>query len=263
MDNGLNNSQYDFRFGGISRLIGPKAFSKLKSTHVCVMGIGGVGSWAAESLVRSGIGKITLVDLDDICLSNVNRQVHAIDGNVGMQKIEALELRLLKINPEVEINLVLDFYDKTTTDKILNADFNYVIDAIDSLKNKALLVSECTKRKIPVLVSGAAGGKFNPTMISTSDIGLAGNDMMIKKLRKVLRREYGIERDNNDIFGVECVFSHERAVYPGEDGEPCPLPPKETGAKLDCESGFGSSSFITGTFGFHAAHWVLKQIAKS
>lgn len=152
-------SDLENRFGGISRLYGQDGFNKLKNAHVCVVGIGGVGSWTVEALVRSGVGAITLVDLDDICTSNTNRQLHAMDGNFGKQKIDAMGERCRLINPEVKVSLKNYFFSERTIEDLLTEPFDYLVDAMDSLKEKCLLIATCKNRKIPMVTVGGAGGK--------------------------------------------------------------------------------------------------------
>ena len=176
------------RFVGIERVYGIDGFLKLLGSRVMVIGVGGVGSWAVEALVRSGVGKIVLVDLDDVCVSNMNRQLPALSNTVGQSKISVLSERMLLINPLLKIDLIHDFYTLKTSEKILSTPVDFVIDAIDSLANKAFLVSSCKQMAIPVVTVGGAGGKIDPTCIRTCDLGETTVDPLLKQLRKKLRQ---------------------------------------------------------------------------
>ncbi|MFT6067774.1 MAG: tRNA A37 threonylcarbamoyladenosine dehydratase [Bacteriovoracaceae bacterium] len=249
------------RFNGISRLLGEKAQQKIKTSHVCVMGIGGVGSWAVEALARSGVGKITLVDMDEVCLSNVNRQIHALDETVGSSKVSVMKERVLKINPKCEVTLIEKFFTKETAEEILSHDFDYIIDAFDSMWNKLFLIDECVKRKIQICTVGGAGGKSDPTLIRSNDLAFTEKDPFCFLMRKNLKRQYNFTRDKTIPFGVDCVYSLEEVSYLGEDGEVCQTNSRQDRLKLDCASGLGSASFLTGAFGFAAAHQAIKRIS--
>ena len=249
-----------YRFDGIARLYGEKAQAKIQGSHVCVMGIGGVGSWSVEALARSGVGKITMVDMDEVCLSNVNRQLHALDGTVGKSKIVVMKERALKINPELEIVLIEKFFTKDTAEEILSNDFDYIIDAFDSLWNKLLLINECVNRNIKICTVGGAGGKSDPTLIRASDLAFTEHDPFCYLMRKNLKHQYNFTRDKKIPFGVDCIYSLEEVSYLGEDGEVCQTNTRQDRLKLDCASGLGSASFLTGSFGFAAAHQAIKSI---
>ncbi len=253
-------SEENYRFSGISRLYGAQAPSALRSAHICVVGIGGVGSWTVEALVRSGVGRITMVDLDDICITNVNRQLHALDGNIGRLKVRALEERCLLINPDVKISAIEEFLTSSTVEDILSEEFDYVVDAIDSLDNKAVLVDECLKRSIPIITIGGAGGKQDPTKILVDDLANSWNDRLLQRLRKKLRREYSYPTDRTP-FNIKSVFLPELPFLAQDDGSVCQIRKEEQKSyRLDCYTGFGSAAFVTGTFGFVAASEVVKDI---
>ena len=252
----------DFRFTGIGRLYGEKAIEKIKNAHVCVMGIGGVGSWTVEALARSGVGKITMVDMDEVCLSNVNRQLHALDGTVGKSKIAVMKERVNKINPNCEVILIDKFFTKETAEEILSNDFDYIVDAFDSMWNKLFLIDQCVKRGIQICTIGGAGGKTDPTQIRSGDLAFTEKDPFCFLMRKNLKREYNFSRDKKTPFGVDCVYSLEDVSYPGKDGEICKTNTRQEKLKLDCSSGLGSASFLTGAFGFAAAHQAISRIAQ-
>src|SRR5690349_11021751 len=179
------------RFAGVERLFGQGSVGTLAQKHVCVVGVGGVGSWAVEALARSGVGRLTLIDADEVCVSNVNRQLPALDGQIGVPKVESLAKRTRAINPEIQIQARQDFYPAETSEALLAGKFDYVIDAIDTLVNKALLIAECRKRGLPVITSGGAGGKKDGTAVRVADLAQASHDPLLQKLRKKLRAEFG------------------------------------------------------------------------
>ena len=260
-------TDYNQRFGGIARLYGVEGLKKLMRARVLVVGLGGVGSWAAESLARSGVGYITLVDLDDICITNTNRQLPAMSGQYGKLKIHVMRDRILAINPDCHVHLIEDFFTESTAEAILDAPYDFVIDAIDSLKNKSLLISKCHQRKIPVIITGGAAGKVDPTKVTLADLGSSKNDSLLFRLRKKLRRDFdfpaGTKTSNlkPQKFKMMCVFSPEDTIYPTAEGGTCNIPDPETNLKLDCESGMGSVSHITALFGLMAAGHVVNSVA--
>lgn len=251
------------RFGGLERLYGRGALVRLNAAHVCVVGVGGVGSWAVEALARSGIGALTIVDLDDVCVTNVNRQLPALDGNIGRPKVEVLAERVRAINPDCRVNARTEFFTESSASDILGAaQFDYVLDAIDSLKNKCLLVVKCREKGIPLITSGAAGGRSDPTQITVNDLAFTTQDELLRYVRKRLRRDFAYSRDINESFGVKAVYSTERAVFPWSDGTVCHEIEKGNDPAINCESGVGTASFVTGAFGFTAAAEVVGTIAR-
>lgn len=255
-------SDYQARFGGIGRLYGVAALEKIRTSSVCVVGIGGVGSWAAEALARSGVGKIVLVDLDDVCVSNTNRQLHALNGNVGRQKVDVMAERIRLIHPECEVVALNDFFTEKSADSILSSEFDCVIDAIDELKAKCFLLAECRRRSIPVITVGGAGGRRDPTAITTADLSESGSDGLLRRVRKMLRKKYGFDVEPKTWWGIPCVFSKERSVFPTPEGGICEKPPANAGLRLNCASGFGTATFVTGTFGFAAAALALDVLTR-
>ncbi|MEW5943956.1 MAG: tRNA cyclic N6-threonylcarbamoyladenosine(37) synthase TcdA [Pseudomonadota bacterium] len=251
---------FERRFGGIRRLYGEAAFARFRGAHVCVIGIGGVGSWAAEALARSAIGRITLVDLDNVCVSNVNRQVHALDHEFGKAKVAAMAGRIRAINPECAVTEIEDFVGEENLDEILGRGYDYVIDAIDGVKAKAALIAWCKPRRIGLVTVGGAGGQTDPTRVQVADLSRAIQDPLAAKVRSLLRRQYSFPRDPKRKFGVDCVFSTEPLIYPtGEEGAACfEKDMRLTG--LAC-AGFGSSMCVTAAFGLAAASRVLQRLA--
>ncbi|MBW6390267.1 tRNA cyclic N6-threonylcarbamoyladenosine(37) synthase TcdA [Billgrantia antri] len=254
---------YDFRFGGIRRLYGARALERFRTAHVVVVGVGGVGSWAVEALARSGIGRLTLIDLDDVCVSNVNRQLPALDGTIGRPKVDVLAERCRAIQPGIELVADTAFVTPTNLAQRIPEDADYVVDAIDSVVAKAALINWCRRRKLPIVVAGAAGGQTDPTRIKVADLARTEHDPLLAKVRARLRRDYGFSRNPKRRFSVECVYSDEQLVYPGADGEVClQKPGSGESTRLDCASGVGAATFVTGGFGFVAASRVLTRLAK-
>ena len=254
---------YNFRFGGIERLYGRQALAAFRDAHMVVVGLGGVGSWAAEALVRSGIGELTLIDMDDICVSNTNRQLHALQGAYGRTKTDAMAERLQAINPQAHINVHFGFLTTGNVTELLPEGLAGVIDAIDSVKPKAALIAHCKRRKIPLVVAGGAGGQMDPTQIQVSDLSRTTQDPLLAKVRNLLRREYNFSRNPKRRFGVEAVFSTEQLTYPDGEGGVCQQKPATEGpVRLDCASGFGAASPVTGTFGLVAASRLLNRLAQ-
>jgi tRNA A37 threonylcarbamoyladenosine dehydratase len=256
---------YTQRFGGIARLVGHAGLDRLRAAHVAVIGVGGVGSWTVEGLARSGVGTLTLVDLDDVCLTNVNRQLPALDGTIGRPKVAVLAERVRLINPECRVEVVPDFFTAASAARLLAARFDFVVDAIDRMTPKALLIAEARERGAGVVTVGSAGGKRDLTQIRTGDLGDASNDELLRQVRKKLRRDHGFApgaQRGRMHFGVRCVWSEETQVFPWTDGT-CAAE-KEPGSNLtlDCESGFGTAVFVTGAFGLAAAQEVVRGIAE-
>lgn len=257
----MNN--FENRFGGIARLYGQQAFHKLQQSHVCVIGIGGVGSWAAESLARTGVGQLTLIDHDDIAESNINRQIHSLSNTLEQSKVEAMAQRIKQINPACQVNVIDDFITEANCKKHLDHNYDYVIDAIDSIKFKCAIIYYCKRNKIPVITTGGAGGLTDPTMISVADLAKTWNDPLAAKVRSQLRYEYGYTKNTKRSFGIKCVFSTEQQRYPKADGSVDYAKPGVKGVHLDCSLGFGSATHITATFGFVAAAKAIDGLIKN
>ncbi len=257
------NDAYLQRFGGIGRLYGQNALSAFSRAHVCVVGIGGVGTWAAEALARSGIGQITLIDLDDICTTNTNRQIHALAHTVGQSKVAVMAQRIRDINPDCVVNEVEEFVDLDNLDEVLPQGLDYLVDCIDAVKPKAALIAHCKRRKIRIVTVGGAGGQLDPTRVQVCDLAKTYQDPLAAKVRNLLRREYQFSKNPKRRFQVECVFSDEQLRYPGADGSVCLTKAGAEGPKaMDCSSGFGAVTPVTGTFGFVAASRVLLKLAE-
>lgn len=226
-----------------------------------MIGIGGVGSWTAEALARSGIGEISLIDLDEVCITNVNRQLHAIDGKIGRFKVEAVGERLRRIHPDLVLHEVAAFLTKRNIGELLDRNFSCLVDAIDDVAVKAHLVAHCRDQQIPLVVAGGAGGKRDPSAVRTDDLAFATNDRLLKKVRKILRREYGYPPEHiRTEFGARSVFSTENARYPWSDGTVHDEPEPGSHLRLNCETGFGTATPVTGSFGFAAAAEAIEVV---
>ncbi len=265
MINTVYSDAYLQRFGGTARLYGQQALALFSQAHICVIGIGGVGSWAAEALARTGIGAITLIDMDDVCVTNTNRQVHALRQNVGQSKVEVMAQRILAINPECRITCIDDFITADNVAELLQHDFSYVIDAIDSVRPKAALLAYCRRHKIPVVTTGGAGGQVDPTRISVVDLAKTIQDPLAAKLRERLKQDFNVVKNSKGKLGIDCVFSSEPLMYPQPDGTVCASRSTAEGPKkMDCAAGFGAATMVTATFGFVAvAHALKKMLAKA
>ncbi|QLG87727.1 tRNA cyclic N6-threonylcarbamoyladenosine(37) synthase TcdA [Chitinibacter bivalviorum] len=254
-------NNYQRRFAGVARLYGAAGLAKFASAKVCVIGIGGVGSWVAEGLARSGVGGVTLIDLDDICISNTNRQLPALEGQFGRMKVAAVAERLLAINPEIAIRAIEDFVAEENFTQYLNGH-DYIIDCIDSVKTKAALIAYCRRNKIKIITVGGAGGQIDPTQIKVDDLSKTIQDPLAAKVRNLLRRDFGFAK-NGKKMGVECVYSTEQLMYPQADGSVCAAKPQSgEGVRLDCAGGFGAVMTVTATFGLVAVSRVLKSLSK-
>ncbi|VEB26504.1 UBA/THIF-type NAD/FAD binding protein [Actinobacillus lignieresii] len=248
---------YEQRFGGIGRLYTPEGLAKLRQSHICVIGIGGVGSWAVEALARSGIGKITMIDMDDICVTNINRQIHAMTGTIAQLKTEAMKERIERINPECVVEIIDDFITPENIPEYLNRGYDYVIDAIDSVKTKAALIAYCKRNKIKMVTTGGAGGQTDPTQIQITDLSKTIQDPLASKVRSLLRKEYNFSQNPKRKFGIDCVFSTQPLIFP-KMGEGC-----EVSATMNCANGFGAVTMVTATFGFFAVSRVIDKLLKS
>ncbi|MCX2779611.1 tRNA cyclic N6-threonylcarbamoyladenosine(37) synthase TcdA [Microbulbifer thermotolerans] len=249
--------QYLQRFGGIARLYGEDALPILHSAHFVVIGVGGVGSWTAEALARSGVGRITLIDLDDVCITNSNRQSHALTDTIGRIKVDVMAQRLRKINPEIKVHTEGEFIAADNFSELLDPyrrPIDVVIDAIDAARVKAALIAYCKARKLRLVTVGSAGGKRDPRLIDSADLGRTTNDPMLAKVRSHLYRFHNFQKSSKRQFGVDAIYSREPMVYPQPDGRVCQQKSvMQDGVKLDCSGGFGAATMVTGTFGFTAA----------
>jgi tRNA A37 threonylcarbamoyladenosine dehydratase len=252
------SSDHERRFGGIERLYGSGALVRAASAHVTVIGIGGVGSWAAEALARSGIGRLTLIDLDHVAESNINRQVQALGATLGAAKVLAMRERILAINPGCDVACIEDFIDERNIAELLPA-CDAVIDAIDHVRAKAALIAHCRRAGLRIVTTGGAGGRTDPTRIEIADLARTTQDALASRVRARLRKEYGFSRDPKKKFGVDCVFSPEQSRRGETACATAGTEEFDAGAGLNC-AGYGSSVAVTAGFGFAAAARVLAAI---
>jgi tRNA A37 threonylcarbamoyladenosine dehydratase len=248
------------KFAATLRLYGEKGYQRIRQAHVCVVGLGGVGSWTVEALARTGVGALTLIDLDEICLSNINRQVHALEPTVGQAKATALAERIALIAPDCRVSQKVCFLTASNVDQLLDQPFNYVVDAIDVTRHKACLIGACKAKSLPIVTCSGAGGRTDPTRIRVSDLAQTRDDPLAAQVRRLLRREYGFPKGENGRFKVPCVFSDEPLRFPQSDGSIGAKREKGANYRLNCDSGFGSSAAVTGAFGFTLAAHVLTAI---
>ena len=276
--------QLDFarRFGGVSRLYGNAGLIKLQAAHIVIVGIGGVGSWAAEALARNAVGTITLVDLDNIAESNVNRQIHALEDNFGKAKIVAMAERIRAINPACVVREIEDFVTPENASKMLDFHFDVLVDCIDDAPAKAVLAAMCKNVKSPIIMSGSAGGRLDPTKIKVADLSIVTNDKLLAKVRNILRRDYQFPSASNSRkstkFNVACVYSDEPVLAPnevctleknsdiGNDALQANIHEGSGDAKnaraitgLNC-AGYGSSVCVTAPMGFAAAQLAINLL---
>ena len=249
------------RFGGLTRLYGPDNTARLAQSHVAVAGIGGVGTWCAEALARSGVGTITLFDLDDVCITNTNRQIHALTDTIGRPKVEVMRERLEAINPDICVHGIEDFVTSENVRDYLSGEMDAVIDATDSIRAKAAIIAHCKRNKIAVVTVGGAGGQIDPTKVTQGDLAKTTQDPLAAKLRSELRRTYGFSKNSKRRFGVTCIYSTEQLRYPQPDGSVCfNKSAMDGGTRLDCAGGFGAVTMVTATFGMFAAAHVVNRL---
>ncbi len=255
---------FERRFGGVKRLYGDKGLKRFRQSHIIVIGIGGVGSWVVEALARNAIGKITMIDMDVVAESNINRQLPALSSTLGRNKIDVMSERIMDINADCLVNNIDDFLTKENISELISSDCDYVIDCIDSSRVKAALISWCKRQKIKIITLGGAGGQTDPSLVKISDLSRAIHDPLLSKTRKLLRQNYGFSSNVKRRFTIPCVYSMEHLMYPSSNGEVSQEKIIEGDAKgdLSCAGGIGSSIMVTATFGFIACAYVLKKLAK-
>ncbi|MFQ1043447.1 ThiF family adenylyltransferase [Acinetobacter sp. NIOH-H-8] len=245
----LQDDEYDRRFAGVAKIYGDDSFHHYENSHVMVIGIGGVGSWAVEALARTGIGELTLVDMDVVAASNINRQLPAMTATLGCEKIEIMAERCRSINPRIKINLIDDYLTPENVKEILSGNPDIILDCIDDVKAKFALMLHCRFNKIPLIVSGGAGGKLDPLKIRVADLSRTEQDPMLAKLRAQLRAK-GICKKPKEKFGITCVYSIDN---PFSSADVC------ASAGLRC-GGYGSAVVVTSSFAMVAVSEVLKKL---
>ena len=255
------------RFSGLARIYGADALPLLQRAKFCIVGVGGVGSWAAEAAARSGIGQIAPIDHDDIEASNTNRQVHTLTSTLGQSKVVALRERILQINPDCDCRAIDDLVTRARLDDFEFQQYDVVIDAIDHAQHKLSLLHYLRRHKIALVSTGGAGGLTDPTKIEIADMTRTYNDPLLAKVRANLRHQVGYTRNPKRRFGIDCVFSTQQPLYPAAGGEVSyEKPDMDQQTTLDCATGLGSFVGVTASFGFaavaHAIDKYLKQQRK-
>jgi tRNA A37 threonylcarbamoyladenosine dehydratase len=256
------------RFDRSARLFSEAGMARLSGAHVLVVGVGGVGSFAAEALARSGVGALTLVDFDTVCITNSNRQLHAMRGTIGRMKVDVMAERLRLIHPTAKIRPMQEIYGRASSEAILSEKYDYVIDAIDAISAKIHLIATCIERKIPLVSVMGAAARMDPTLVRVADLMETYNDPLAAMVRKRLRQEYGLTREKGELVGVPTVFSIEPPTPPSVpsydhgSGFRCVCPGGKEG-RADCDHRQridGTASFVTGTFGLTAASVVVRKL---
>ena len=262
MESANNNVSLEFekRFGGIARLYSLEDFRKIQTANIAIVGLGGVGSWIAEALARTGVGKIALMDLDDVCESNINRQIHGLQHTIGKAKVSVLAERIQQINPKCKVKEFHRFYTAKESDAFWETQWDCVADAIDSLDNKCHLLAHAIKKNISVVTVGGAGGKIDPSQITIKDLNNTHGDNLMRQVRKKLRKEYSFPNSRTIKYNIPCVFSPEPPRYPWSNGSSCTSPDQGESLSLNCAGGLGSVTHLTGAFGFFAAYQIIEKI---
>lgn len=252
---------HSVRFGGIERLYGAGSLERLARAHVCVIGVGGVGSWLAEALVRSGIGALTLIDGDDVCLTNTNRQLPALMGAYGRAKVDVLAERARAINPDIRVHALEQFLTPSNLDELLGCGYDLVVDACDAFRVKVETIAWCKRRRQALIVCGSAGGRADATKIQVRDLSKTEHDALLALIRKKLRQDFGFARNPKRSFGIPAVFSLENVRYPQPDGSVCGLRPAGgESLRLDCEASLGAATHVTAAFGMVAAGRAIERL---
>lgn len=257
----MNESMdYSRRFGGVARLYGEQGLAKLQASHVVAIGIGGVGSWAAEALARNAVGQLTLIDLDNVAESNFNRQIHAVAGNEGKPKVSAMAARIYAINPLAIVHEIDDFIGPDNLTQLLPSHEVVILDCTDDVKAKIALSVYCKQQNIQLYMSGSAGGRLNPAYLKVADLARVTGDKLLAKVRNQLRRDHGFPKASrakkSNKFGIQCIYSDEAVVKPGDV---CDVDDNQVNTGLNC-AGYGSSVCVTAPFGFAMAQLAINDL---
>jgi tRNA A37 threonylcarbamoyladenosine dehydratase len=248
----------DPRFQGTYQLLGEQHFNRLRGASVCVIGLGGVGSWSVEALARSGIGAITLVDLDEVCITNINRQIHALTDTVGRSKAELLGERIRAINPDCAVTVIRKFFGTATAEEILAPGFDVVLDTIDRNENKTTLIGECVHRGLRVVTVGSGGDRHDLSTATVTDLARTIHDPLLQIVRKQLRKLYGFPNGEREKFNIPCVYApRQRNTEASLKKQECAGGPV---SRKSCNDGLGSAVFVTGALGFMAAGEVIRLL---
>ena len=257
---GLNmaSDESSRRFSGIAALYGQEALSRLMDAHVCVIGVGGVGSWVAEALARSAVGTLTLIDMDHVTLSNTNRQLVALDTTLGMAKVDVLAERIREINPDARVHTIEEFVTQQHHAEFLERGYDMVVDCIDSFRDKAAIIAWCRRQPVPVVTVGGTGGKTDPARFRLLDLSRTEKDPLLSRVRKELRQRYDFPRNPKRRFSVPAVFSLEQTRQPA-DADKCDLTEAGKATRLHC-GGLGSAMHVTASAGLLAVSRVLEKL---
>lgn len=251
------------RFSGLINLYGEQAFRTVTHAHIVVIGVGGVGSWAVEALARNAIGEISMIDMDVVSESNVNRQLPALSSTLGRDKTAVLKERITDINPQCKVTIVDDFITVENVAELLPSDtkWDYVIECVDNFRVKAAIIHHCKKHKLPVITVGGAGGQIDPLKIKQTDLSKTEHDALFAKTRKLLRQDYGFARNPKRVFSIPCVYSDEQIRYPdGVGGVSMEKPVGSEKSSLNCTGGIGSSMQVTASFALIAIAYVINHL---
>ncbi len=254
-------SDLDPRFKGIEQLLGAEHFTRLAQACVCVVGLGGVGSWSVEALARSGVGALTLVDLDDICVTNINRQIHALTETIGKSKAQLLAERVHSINPKCQVTVFRKFFSACTADEILAAGYDLVLDTIDRNEAKTVLIGECVKRGIRIVTVGSGGDRRDPSKATIVDLGRTIHDPLLQIVRKNLRQQYDFPKGERVKFNIPCVYAPQQRGS-SDTRMTASLCEENQHSRRSCNDGLGSAVFVTGTLGFIAAGEVVRILGE-
>ncbi|HUP56639.1 MAG TPA: tRNA threonylcarbamoyladenosine dehydratase [Bdellovibrionota bacterium] len=267
-ENELENYRLHRRFDRMGRLVGDARMKKLMDSHVMIIGLGGVGSFAAESIMRSGVGRVTLVDFDDVCVTNFNRQLHALQGRVGQPKADVMAERMKQINPSAQVRSLAKFYNADHCAEIFSERPDFVIDAIDNVTAKCHLLAYCRTEKIPVVAATGSGGRIDPTAIRIADLGKTTVDPLAREIRRILREKHGFPSEEGAMFGIPAVYSTEpwrqpeELQYDGGKGFRCVCPQGDN-PYFQCDNRnliLGNASFVTGSFGLFCASVAVRTL---
>lgn len=251
-------SEIEARFRGTYQLLGQEHFARVSQASVCVVGLGGVGSWSVEALARSGIGSLTLVDLDEVCETNINRQIHALSSTVGRSKAQLLADRVAEINPACSVRAVKKFFSRATADEILSQGFDVVLDTIDRNENKTELIAACVERNVPIITVGSGGNRTDTSTATVSDLARTIHDPLLQIVRKQLRQSHQFPKGERAKFHIPCVYAPLQRG-PREEGEACE---SDSRGRKSCNDGLGSAVFVTGVLGFMAAGEVVRILGE-
>ncbi len=258
----MSQQDYKRRFGGVERLYGKQALEAFEQAHIIVIGIGGVGSWVVEALARNAIGKITMIDMDIVAESNINRQLPALSNTLGRNKTDVMAERVTEINDSCEVHIIEDFLTKDNIEELISEDTTYIIDCIDNSRVKAALISWCKRKKIKIVTLGGAGGQVDPGLIKVSDLSRTIHDPLLSRTRKILRQNYNFSSNTKRRFGIPCVYSPEHLKYAKLGGGISNKKPDEKMGDLSCAGGIGSSMMVTASFGLMAVSFILGKISQ-